>query len=105
MKTHKLIFFLHCCVALLGHLFAVLVPIGILNIMFLNNALDFWTKLVLCGIAFYSAIYCVNHVGNSSGFCILTHLENHYRIRAALPEAPIRFVPRFYKFLKKWKYE
>lgn len=105
MQLHKLIFLLHCGVAIIAHAFAVLVPIGIINILLLNNVLDFWTKLVLTGATFFSAMYGVNHVGNSQGFCVLTHAENYYRNQAGLPEAGIRFVPRFYKFMKSFKYE
>lgn len=105
MKLAKLIFLSHCAVAILGHILAVLMPIGIVNLLALNTTLDFWTKVVLLGATFFSAMYSVNHLGNSQGFCILTHLENHYRINAGMKEAGLRFVPRFYKYIKTWKYE
>ncbi len=99
-KIAKLVFLAHCVVAVVSHAFALLIPVGIFNIMLINNDLDFWTKIVLFGATFFSAMYGINHVGNSQGFCILTHAENHYRRLAGLPEAPIRFVPRFYANVK-----
>ena len=105
MITAKSIFLLHCLIAIIGHVFALLVPIGMVNLLLLNNTLDFWAKTVVLGAAFYSAIYGVNHVSNSEGFCALTHAENHYRRKEGLPLAPIRFVPRFYKFVKTRSYK
>lgn len=99
-RIASLIFFAHCVVAIVSHAFALLIPIGILNIMLINNELDFWTKTVLLGATFFSMMYGVNHVGNSQGFCVLTHAENYYRRLAGLPEAPLRFVPRFYATVK-----
>lgn len=96
-KLAQLIFLLHCGVAILGHVFAVLVPIGILNLLLVNTEFTFWPKAVLLGTTFFGVMYSVNHVSNTNGFCVLTHLENHYRRQAGMPEAPIRFVPRFYK--------
>lgn len=104
MITARNVFLLHCLIAVISHIFAVLVPIGIVNLLLLNTTLDFWSKCVLLGAVFFSAMYGVNHVGNSEGFCVLTHLENFYRKKEGLIPVPIRFVPRFYKFIKTWKY-
>jgi hypothetical protein len=104
MITAKSVFFFHCLVAIISHIFAVLVPIGIINLLLLNNTLDFWSKSVVLGAVFFSAMYGVNHVGNSEGFCVLTHVENFYRKKEGLTQVPTRFVPRFYKFVKTRKY-
>lgn len=105
MVTAKAVFLFHCLIAIIAHIFAVLVPIGIINLLLLNATIDFWTKVVLLGAVFFSAMYGVNHVGNSEGFCVLTHVENFYRKKEGLTTVPIRFVPRFYKFVKTWKYQ
>lgn len=100
MQLHKLIFLVHCAVAILGHLFVVIMPIGVVKLILSNESMDFWVKGLFLGTVYFAAVYGVNHVGNSEGFCILTHLENYYRVKVGLPEASKRFVPRFHKAIR-----
>lgn len=96
MRWSQVVFALHWLVALVGHLFLIIMPIGLFRLLFANETLDLWVKGFLLGIMYMSGIYAVNHVTNSEGFCVLTSLENACRKREGLPPAPKRFVPRFY---------
>jgi hypothetical protein len=96
VKMSKLIFALHWVVAFTGHIFLIIMPIGLFRLLFNNETLDFWVKGFLLGVMYMGMIYTVNHVSNSQGFCVLTDLENFYREKEGLPQAPKRFVPRFY---------
>lgn len=102
-KLVKLIFLIHCVVALMGHLFVVIMPIGLIQLI-LNNYMDFWTKGLILGCLYMGMIYTINHISSGDfGFCILTNLENFYRQKAGLPLLTSnRFLPRFYKVLFPW---
>jgi hypothetical protein len=100
MKKIKLIFLLHCLVALLGYMFLIIMPIGLFRLI-ISTVFDIWIKGFLLGTMYISLIYAVNHLGNAEGFCLLTDLENHYRKQEGLPLAPKRFVPRFNKAVIK----
>lgn len=95
----KLIFFLHCLVALLGYAFMVIMPIGLFRLIVGTESLDFWVKGFLLGTMYMGMLYTANHLGNAEGFCLLTDLENYYRKQEGLSQAPKRFVPRFNKFV------
>lgn len=97
MKISTLIFWLHFCVALLGHCFAVLIPLGTINLILFDNGLDFLTKGFLLGICYLATMYAVNHISDSASFCLLTSAENYYREKEGLLIADVRFMPRFYK--------
>lgn len=101
MKKSSVVFWLHFLVALSSHIFAVVMPIGMLRLIISNNTLDFWVKGLFMGTAFFATMYGVNHVTNSEGFCFLTDLENLYRKGEGLNMAPKRFVPRFYAKCKE----
>lgn len=96
----KLIFWLHFLIATLSHIFIILMPLGVIQLVVDNDNLGFFVKALLLGLTFYSFMYCVNHVTNGEGFCILNSLENSYRKKEGLSEVGTRFTPRYYK---KWR--
>lgn len=100
MQMSKLVFGVHWLVAAAGHVFLVIMPIGLFRLLFSNETLDFWVKGFLLGTMYMGMVFTVNHVGNHEGFCILTDLENFYRSKEGLPLASKRFVPRFHKSCK-----
>lgn len=90
-------FWVHWVVAAIGHMFVLVIPIGLIN-LFLNAYLDFWTKGLILGCFYMGLIYTVNHITSGDlGFCVLTDLENYFREKEGLEKASKRFVPRFYK--------
>lgn len=97
VRMSKLVFMLHWLVAFAGHMFLIIMPIGLFRLLFNNETLDFWIKGFMLGVMYMGMIYTVNHITNSQGFCVLTDLENFYRQKEGLPLASKRFVPRFYK--------
>ena len=96
LRLSQIVFAAHWLVALVGHLFLIIMPVGLFRLLFENDTLDLWVKGFLLGVMYMSGIYAVNHVTNSEGFCVLTSLENACRKREGLPPVPKRFVPRFY---------
>ena len=92
----RTIFWLHFLVAAASHVFVVLIIGGIFKLLLTSSALGFWEKGLLLGVTFYTAMYAVNHITNSEGFCFLTDIENFYR-RAEKIEQVGPFTPRFYK--------
>lgn len=96
----QLVYATHWLVAALGHVFLIIMPIGLYRLMFSTEVLDFWVKGFLLGTMYIGMIYGVNHIGNHEGFCLLTNLENYYREKEGLNPAPKRFVPRFHKSCK-----
>ncbi len=99
-KIVKLIFWLHWCVALMSHIFVILMIGGVFSIVLGTESLGFWVKGLMLGMTFYSAMYAVNHVTNKDGFCVLTDLENFYRVKADMPKVA-EFTPRFYKTCRR----
>ena len=99
MRKSKLIFYVHCLVALLGYIFAVLVPISLVKLL-CNSYLDFWTKVLFLGLLYSSLIYIVNHLSSGDyGFCVLTFIENNFREKEGLPKVSNRFILRFNKMI------
>lgn len=90
------IFWLHFLVAAASHVFVVLIVGGVFKLLLGAVALGFWEKGLLLGVTFYTAMYAVNHVTNSQGFCFLTDIENFYRKQENMPLVG-PFTPRFYK--------
>lgn len=100
-KKSKVIFWVHWLVALIGHIFVVIIPIGLFRLLW-NSYLDFWTKGLILGCLYMGLVYTVNHITSGDlGFCVLTDLENYYREKEGLPKASKRFIPRFYKKCKE----
>ena len=92
------VFWVHWSVALMGHFFALTMPIGLCRLIWNTETLDPWVKLFFLGVMYMGLVYSINHItSGDSGFCILTDLENIYREKEGLPKASKRFVPRFYK--------
>jgi hypothetical protein len=90
------IFWAHFVVAAASHVFVVLMIGGVVKLLLAVTILGFWEKGLLLGVTFYTAMYAINHVTNSNGFCFLTDLENFYRRQAGMSEVK-EFTPRFYK--------
>jgi hypothetical protein len=97
IKVSSAIFWTHWLVAVMGHVFIVLMPIGAIQLIIENNNLGFFVKGMLLGMLYLSLMYGANHIGNSDGFCVLTWAENYYREKEGLPHASKRFVHRFYR--------
>lgn len=99
MKNSQLTFWAHFLVATIGHLFLIIIPVGLFKLLW-NTYLDFWTKGLILGTLYIGIIYSVNHISSGDlGFCWLTYLENYYREQEHLPQVSKRFMPRYYK---KW---
>jgi len=99
MRNNKLIsiiYWTHFGVALASHIFVPLMIGGVISLVVGVSSLGFWIKGLLLGITFYSAMYAINHITNSDGFCVLTDLENYYRKQEGLSTVK-EFSPRFYK--------
>lgn len=92
-------FWAHFIVATLSHVFVVLILGGLFKLLVSTSALGFWEKGLMFGIAFYTAMYAVNHLTNSQGFCVLTDIENHYRDVEKMEQVG-PFTPRYYS---KWR--
>lgn len=94
----KIIFFLHFVFALVSHLLAPIMIIGIFKLLFVNS-IDFWSTGLILGATLFSATYIINHVTQEKSFCVLTDLENYYRKKEGMEEIK-DFLPRFYKYCK-----
>ena len=100
----KAVFWAHFLVAALSHIFAVLIVVGVFKMLLASTIFDFWTKGLILGVTFYTAMYAINHVTNNDGFCSLTYLENYLRKKEGIEEVG-NFTPRFYRQLAiiyKW---
>lgn len=97
----SLIFWIHFVFAFASH---ILVPVMIGGAIYLllTWQLGFWLSGLILGASFFSATYLVNHITNPKGYCVLTDLENYYRIINSQHTVG-RFLPRFYAKLKFWK--
>jgi hypothetical protein len=92
-------FWAHFAVASLSHVFVVLILGGLFRLAISASAFSFWEKGLMFGIAFYTAMYAVNHLTNSQGFCVLTDIENHYRSLEGMEQVG-PYTPRYYS---KWR--
>lgn len=92
----KIVFWTHFTVAALSHIFAILIMVGASKLLLASTIFDFWTKGLILGVTFYTAMYAINHVTNQHGFCSLTYLENYLRRCEGMEEVGT-FTPRFYK--------
>lgn len=98
----KLIFWTHATVAIVSHVAVVLLVGGAFNLLLASEGLSFWTKGMMFGLLFFSAMYGINHVTNQDGFCVLSDLENFYRKKEGMSRVG-RFMPRFYGLFKRRK--
>lgn len=94
----KIVFFLHFLFAVISHILAPIMIVGIFKVLFVSDLGLMETGLIL-GATFFSATYIINHITHESSFCCLTVLENYYRNKEGMPEVG-DFLPRFYKYCK-----
>jgi hypothetical protein len=99
MKKIALIFWVHFAVATLSHLAGLAIACGLVALV-ATSVLDIWLKAMMLGLVFFVIMYCVNHITNPSGFCVLTDIENFYRRKEGITEVG-PFTPRYYKQLRK----
>jgi hypothetical protein len=92
-------FWVHFAIATASHVFVVLMVGGVFKLALSTGILDFWIKGLILGITFYTAMYAINHVSNSAGFCVVTDIENFYRKKEGLPQVG-PFTPRYYAKLR-----
>lgn len=102
MKKVILIFWLHFIFAATCHILLPIMVVGVIKLL-LTSSLGFWLSGLILGCTALSLQFLVNHLFNPNSFCILNHLENHYRQEEGLPLQFDGFLPRFYKKCKEIK--
>lgn len=90
----RLIFWLHFLFAAASHLLLPIMLVGTIKLL-IAEQLGFWLSGLILGCTVFSLQFLVNHLNNPQSFCVLNHLENHYRKELGLPEVD-SFLPRFY---------